>query len=129
MRRLGLLADRRVAALLAAEVVSTTGAQMTWVALPWFVLATTGSATRMGLVLGAELAGVALLGIPGGTVSGRLGARSTMIVADALRAPLMVAIPVLHWVHVLSFALLVALVFALGALSAPHFAAQRVALP
>jgi hypothetical protein len=28
-------------AQLVAEVVSTTGAQMTWLALPWFVLVTT----------------------------------------------------------------------------------------
>jgi hypothetical protein len=35
---LGVLADRRLAVLLVAEVVSTTGAQMAWVALPWFVL-------------------------------------------------------------------------------------------
>jgi predicted MFS family arabinose efflux permease len=41
-----LLRRRPVVGLLAAEVVSTTGAQMTWLALPWFVLVTTGSATR-----------------------------------------------------------------------------------
>jgi MFS family permease len=127
--RWGVLADRRLAALLVAEVVSTTGAQMTWVALPWFVLVTTGSGTRMGIVLGAELLGVALLGIPGGAVSARLGARLTMLVSDAIRAPLMGAIPLLYWMHALSFTLLVALVFALGVLSAPYFAAQRVVIP
>ena len=38
-------------ALLLAEVVSSTGSAMTFVALPWFVLVTTGSATRVSLVL------------------------------------------------------------------------------
>ena len=42
-----LLRDRRLSALLAAEVVSSVGTQMTWLALPWFVLRTTGSAERM----------------------------------------------------------------------------------
>ena len=32
------LRSRPIRALLAAEVISTTGMQMTWVALPWFVL-------------------------------------------------------------------------------------------
>ena len=40
------LRSRWLAALLAAEVVSTTGSAMTYLALPWFVLVTTGSATR-----------------------------------------------------------------------------------
>ncbi|MFN2469055.1 MAG: MFS transporter [Gaiellaceae bacterium] len=124
-----LFGQRSFLALVAAETLSTTGAMMSWLALPWFVLVTTGSATRMGVVLGAELAGVALLGVPGGVLAARLGARRTMLAADGLRAPLMVSIPLLHWAGLLSFARLVALVFVLGAASAPHFAAQRVILP
>jgi hypothetical protein len=61
-----MLRDRGLRALLAAEVVSTTGSMMTWLALPWFVLSTTGSASRMGVVLAAEALGVAVCGIPGG---------------------------------------------------------------
>jgi len=124
-----LLRERSLRALLAAEVVSTTGAQMTWVALPWFVLVTTGSATRMSLVMGAELLGLALLGLPGGRVLGRLGARRTMIWCDAARAPLMLVIPLLHWSGGLSFAVLAVVAFALGAFSAPYFAAQKVIVP
>ena len=70
---------------------------MTWLALPWFVLVTTGSATRMSVVVGAELVGLAALGIPGGAVLRRIGAWRTMVLADAVRAPLMLAIPALHW--------------------------------
>src|SRR6266705_2480720 len=92
-----LFSQRGLVALLAAEVVSTTGSQMTWLALPWFVLVTTGSATKTSFVLAAELGGLALLGLPGGRVLGRLGARRTMIFCDAARAPVMLVIPVLHW--------------------------------
>jgi len=116
-------------ALLGAEVVSTTGTQMTWLALPWFVLVTTGSATQTSFVMAAELVGLALLGLPGGRFLGRLGARRTMIVCDAARAPLMLVIPVLHWTGGLSFAVLLAVAFGLGALSAPYFAAQKVIVP
>jgi MFS family permease len=129
LSRSELLQERSIRALLTAEVVSTTGAQMTWVALPWFVLVTTGSATRMSLVMGAELLGLALLGLPGGRVLGRLGARRTMIWCDAARAPIMLVIPLLHWSGGLSFAVLAVVAFALGAFSAPYFAAQKVIIP
>ncbi|HEY6075480.1 MAG TPA: MFS transporter, partial [Gaiella sp.] len=124
-----LLRRRPVVGLLAAEVVSTTGAQMTWLALPWFVLVTTGSATRMSMVVGAELIGLALLGIPGGAVLRRLGAWRTMLLADLVRAPLMLAIPVLHWLGNDAFAPIVVLAFLLGALGAPYFASQKVIVP
>jgi MFS family permease len=124
-----LLRRRPVLALLAAEVVSTTGSQMTWLALPWFVLLTTGSATRMTLVVAAELIGIGLLGLPGGKLLGRIGAWRTMLLCDGLRGPLMLLVPVLHWSGHLSFGALMAVAFGLGALSAPYFAAQRVIVP
>jgi len=39
---------------------------MATIALPWFVLVTTGSPARMGAVMAAEFVGMALLGIPSG---------------------------------------------------------------
>src|SRR5919109_123639 len=118
-----------IRALLPAEVVSTTGAQMTWVALPWFVLTTSGSATRMSLVITAEAIGLALLGFLGVRLLNRVGARRTMLLCDACRGPLMLVIPVLHWAGALSFGVLIAVAFAIGALTAPHFSAQRIILP
>jgi predicted MFS family arabinose efflux permease len=124
-----LLRQRPLAALLAAEVISTTGSQMTWLALPWFVLITTGSATRMTLVVAAELIGFGLLGLPGGKLLGRIGAWRTMVLCDGVRGPLMLVLPLLHWSGHLTFGGLVAIAFALGALSAPYFAAQRMIVP
>ena len=79
--------DRSVSALVAAEIVSILGSRMTYLALPWFVLVTTGSAAKMSYVLAAQLAPMALLGIPSGTLVERLGARRTMLVCDAARIP------------------------------------------
>jgi MFS family permease len=129
VRRSGPLADRRVAALLVAEVVSTTGSQMTWLALPWFVLVTTGSAARMSFVIAAEIAGMALFSLPGGSLLERLGARRLMLLADSCRAPLLLLVPVLQWSGLLTYPLLLALVFATGAFFGPYFAAQRVIVP
>ena len=129
MSHKALLRQPSILALLGAEVVSTTGSQMTWLALPWFVLVTTGSATKTSFVMAAELVGLALLGLPGGRLLGRLGARRTMIVCDAARAPLMAVIPILHWTGGLSFEVLLVVAFALGAFAAPYFAAQKVIVP
>jgi predicted MFS family arabinose efflux permease len=127
--RAEILRHRPLRALLAAEVVSTTGSQMTWLALPWFVLVTTHSPARMTLVMIAELVGVTAAGLPAGAVLQRLGARRTMLAADATRVPLMLLVPVLHWTSQLSFAALIAVALALGTFAAPYFAAQRLIVP
>jgi MFS family permease len=124
-----ILRNRNLAAVLVAELVSLTGSAMTFVALPWFVLITTGSTAKMGWVLAAELVPVGLLGIPSGTVIARLGAKRTMLVADAARIPLMAAIPILHWTDHLSFPLLLGVTFLLGCFMAPYYASSRLILP
>ncbi len=116
-------------ALVTSEIVSILGSRMTYLALPWFVLVTTGSAAKMTLVLAAEVLPMAVFGIPSGTLVERLGARNTMLVCDAARAPLLASLPLLYAADLLSFPLLLVLVFVLGCFMAPYFAAQRVILP
>jgi MFS family permease len=124
-----VIRNRPLAALVSAEAISSLGSQMTFLALPWFVLVTTGSAAKMGIVLAVELVPTALLGIPSGALVSRLGARQTMLIGDIARVPLMVAIPLLHTAGVLSFPLLLACVFALGLFLAPYYSSQRLILP
>jgi MFS family permease len=124
-----ILRNGPLRALLAAEVISTTGMQMTWLALPWFVLITTDSPAQMTGVMAAELIGFAMAGLPAGPLIQRLGARRTMLYADALRTPLMLLVPLLHWSGHLIYAELIVLALALGVVGAPHFTAQRVILP
>jgi MFS family permease len=102
---------------------------MTLLALPWFVLATTGSTAKMGWVLAARVAPQALLGIPAGSLIERLGAKRTMLVADAARGPLMAIIPVLFWTGHLSFAALLVVTFAVGSFSAPYAASAALVVP
>jgi MFS family permease len=124
-----ILRHRPLRALLFAEVISTTGAQMTWLALPWFVLTTTGSAGQMTLVILAESIGLAAAGLPAGAFVERFGAKRSMLFADAVRAPLMLFVPILHWTGHLSIEGLLVLAFLLGALAGPYFTAQRVIMP
>ena len=121
-----VLRSRPLGALLAAEVLSTTGSMMTWLALPWFVLGSTGSAKQMTFVIAAEGGGYALFGIPSGSVLERLGAQRTMRLCDAVRAPLMLLVPALHWTGDLTLPALAAIAFLLGAASTPYMAGQRL---
>jgi MFS family permease len=125
----GVLRHPVVRAILVAELISALGVQMTFLALPWFVLKTTGSATQMGLVLAVELIPAALLGIPSALVVQRIGVRRTLLHANLWRAPLLAAVPLLHVADLLSFPVLLAIVFAVGVFNAPYLSAQRLLLP
>jgi MFS family permease len=127
---LGVRERRRpLAALLAAEAISTTGSQMTLLALPWFVLVTTGSPARMGVVVAADLVPMVVLALPGGALAGRLGARRTMLACDLARAPLIGLVPLLHAIGLLSFPVLVGLVVLHGLFWPPYWASQGALLP
>ena len=121
--------NRSLLGLITAELVSLTGSSMTFVALPWFVLVTTGSYAKMGWVLAAEMAPIGLLGIPAGTLIARLGAKRTMLLSDAARGPLLTVLPVLYWTHHLSFPAILGATFAVGCFSAPYFGSSRIVIP
>ena len=121
--------NRSLAGLISAELISLTGSSMTFVALPFFVYTTTGSFTKMGWVLGAEMLPIALFGIPAGTVIAKLGAKRTMLISDAARGPLMLVIPILYHYGHLSFAALLGATFAIGIFAAPYFGSSRLIVP
>jgi MFS family permease len=116
-------------AVLISRFISLTGTNMTLVALPWFVLATTGSTAKMGLVLACQTLPAFALGIPGGSVVAALGSRRALIVGDAARAPLLAAVPILQATGHLSFPTLLGLVTAIGIFSVPYAAAASSLLP
>jgi MFS family permease len=120
---------RSLIALIAAEVISSLGSLMSVVALPWFVLETTGSPGRMSVVLAAEAAPLALLALVSGRVANRLGARRTLLACDLLWAPTTAAIPLLHYAGALTFGVLLALAFVTGIPWAAHYGAQAAMVP
>jgi MFS family permease len=124
-----MLRNRSLAGLVVAELVSLTGSSMTFVALPWFVWATTGSTAKMGWVLAAEMAPMAIFGIPAGTLIAKLGGKRTMLLSDAARGPLMLVIPILYHTGHLSFAALLGATFAVGIFAAPYFGSSRLVVP
>ncbi|HET7902763.1 MAG TPA: MFS transporter [Candidatus Nanopelagicales bacterium] len=102
-------------AYLLAEVVSTTGTRMSMVAIPWFVLTTTGSAATTGVVAFAETLPYVIVLALGGPVVDRFGAWRVAILAGVTAAALVGAVPALYAAGSLHLGVLVVLVAAVGA--------------
>src|SRR5207248_10239116 len=102
---------------------------ISWLALPWFVLRTTGSPQRMTWVIIAEILPIALLGFWGGAIAARMGTRRTMLACDLARVPLLAAIPALYADGLLPFWALLAIVSATGVFLAPYLGVQRAVVP
>jgi MFS family permease len=116
-------------ALLAANAFSLVGSALTAVALPWFVLVTTGSAGRTGLT-GAVLVLPSLLtGLFGGALVDRIGFKRMSVVADLVSGAGIAAIPLLYHTVGLAFWQLLTLVFVGHLLDVSGITARRSLLP
>ena len=114
---------------LAAEALSLTGTRVSMVALPWFALTTTGSATQTGLVALAEMLPLVLLKVLGGPVIDRLGARRVAIACDLGSVLAVGAVPLLQAAGLLGFPLFLLLVAVAGALRGPGDGAKHAMVP
>ncbi|WP_333769275.1 MFS transporter [Streptomyces sp. IBSBF 2435] len=122
--------DRRpLAVLLTANVISVTGNMLTLVAVPWFVLQSTGSPARAGLTAFASTLPVVLAALLGGPLIDRLGLAVSSVVSDAVCAVAIGAIPALHMAGGLSYGWLLALVAVNGLFHAPGETAREVLMP
>ncbi|WP_259471621.1 MFS transporter [Streptomyces shenzhenensis] len=110
---------RPLGGVLAAMAVSLTGTRISVVALPWFVLVTTGSATRTGLVAFCEMTPYVLVKAFTGPLVDRIGPRAVSWTTDLASATAAAAVPLLHALHLLSFPPLLALVALIGAARGP----------
>lgn len=116
-------------ALTAAHAVSLLGNIIAVIAIPWFVLATTGSAARAGVVAFFATLPIALGSIMGGSLVDTLGARRMSVLADLVAMVAMALIPLLYALGTLSFWALAALAFLSGLFDGPGQAARQALLP
>ncbi|MGC4192223.1 MAG: MFS transporter [Thermomicrobiales bacterium] len=124
-------ASRRllVAPFLAGNTISLLGNTLTLVALPWFVLETTGSAGKTGLVGMAFALPALVAGLLGGVVIDHIGGRRMSVIADIVSGLSVAAIPILHNTVGLAFWQLLLLVFIGAMLDIPGLTARRTMLP
>lgn len=105
------------------------GLQFSTIALTWFVLQTTGSAARIGIVLALFPVSRMITSPLIGFVIDRFARRALMVIDNLCQAILYLLIPALQWTHTLSYLLLLAIVALAGALSPLSMIGRGVILP
>ena len=101
-------------ALFAANAISSTGDILTFLAIPWFVLQTTGSVTQTGITAFFSTISIAASAFFGSKVVDALGFRRASVVSDMMSAVAVAVIPLLYALGMLPFWVLLALVFMAG---------------
>lgn len=118
-----------ITALLIANVISLLGSMLTLIALPWFVLQTTGSAAKTGITGGFVALPAFIVGVFGGTLVDRLGYKRSSVIADVVSGVGIACVPLLYHTVGLAFWQLLALVFVGNLLAIPGLTARRAMLP
>ena len=116
-------------ALFVANAISLVGNVFTLIAVPWFVLQTTGSATKTGITGFFHILPVILAGFLGGTIVDRLGYKRTSIISDLASGITTALIPILYLTVGLEFWQLMILVFLGALLDTPGSTARAALLP
>ena len=114
---------------LLAEGISLLGTRVSMIAIPWFVLSTTGSATQTGVVAAVEITPLVVFKALGGPLLDRLGPRRVTLGCDLGSALVVGGIPLLHQLGMLSFPVLLVLVAVAGALRGPGDAGKSAMTP
>jgi MFS family permease len=115
--------------LFIANAISLVGNVFSLIAIPWFVLQTTGSATQTGITGFFTILPVVLAGFLGGTLIDRLGYKRTSIISDLASGVTTALIPFLYFTVGLEFWQLIILVFLGALLDAPGGTARAALLP
>jgi len=115
--------------LFIANAISLIGNVFTMIAIPWFVLQTTGSATQTGITGFFTILPVILAGFFGGTLIDRLGFKRTSILADLASGATTALIPLLYLTIGLEFWQLMILAFLGALLDAPGGTGRHALLP
>ncbi|MFC4010506.1 MFS transporter [Nonomuraea purpurea] len=120
---------RPLAGVLAAIAVALTGTRVSAIALPWFVLVSTGSAAQTGLVAFAEMTPYVLVKALMGPLVDRMGPRRISWLADVVSAAGAGTVVLLHAFGLLPLGALLVLVAVIGAARGPGDLAKQVMIP
>jgi len=118
-----------IQALWIASLVSIFGNSLTALAVPWFVLETTGSASRTGITAAVTIIPIVIANFFGGALVDRTGYRVLSIFSDLVSAATVAAIPLLYLTTGLNFAGLLVLMFLGAIFDAPGHTARTAMVP
>lgn len=116
-------------AFFCANLISYVGDRLTLLAIPWFVLTTTGSVTKTGITAFFTTLPSMLSAFFSGPLIDRLGFKRTSVTGDIASGFGVLLIPLLYYTTGLPFWLLLVLVFLGGLLKAPGETARASLLP
>jgi MFS family permease len=116
-------------ALYVANAVSQTGDVLMFLAIPWFVLQTTGSVAQTGIAAFASAASIGISALLGSAFVDRLGFKRASVVSDLASTAGVALIPLLYATVGLPFWMLLALVFISGFLATPGQTARSALVP
>jgi MFS family permease len=112
-----------------ANTISLIGNVFAVIAIPWFVLQTTGSAMQTGITGFFTFLPVVVASFFGGIVVDRLGFKRASVIADITSGIAIAIIPLLYYTIGLAFWQLLALVFIGNLLDAPGNTARSALIP
>lgn len=115
--------------VLAASAISTTGNMVALLAIPWFVLETTGSAALTGVTAAVTVLPTIISGALGGALVDRIGHRRTSVLADLVSCLAVAAIPLFHITTGIAIWQLLLLVFIGALLDVPAGTARTSLIP
>jgi MFS family permease len=116
-------------ALYIANAISQIGNLMAGVAIPWFVLQTTGSPVQTGISVVASTLPLFIMGFLSGSLVDRYSPKRVSILSDILSGVSVAAIPALFALGGLSYPALLALIFIGTILDLPGTTARQSLLP
>jgi MFS family permease len=118
-----------IIALLTANAFSQLGNTLSFLAIPWFVLEITGSASKTGIAVAMGAIPVVVVGLVGGAVVDRLGFRRTSVISDVASGLTVFMIPMLHLSIGIEYWQLLILIFLGALLDTPGSTARRSLYP
>ncbi len=116
-------------ALFTGNTISYLGDILTLLAIPWFVLQTTGSVVQTGITGFCETLPMVFSSFFGSALVDRLGYKRTSVSGDVLNGLTVLLIPLLYHTIGLAFWQLLALVFVGGLLRSPADTARFAMVP
>ncbi len=118
-----------ILALLTGTGVSMVGSLMTLIAVPWFVLQTTGSPAKTGITTAVWVLPVILSGALAGPIVDRIGHKRAAMIGDAGAGVCVALVPILYHSIGLAFPALLGIVFIRGLFDFPGRTGRSSLLP
>jgi MFS family permease len=120
---------RALAGLLASYAAALSANRVLAIALPWFVLTTTGSIARTGLIAFCQIGPYVVVQALSGPLIDRLGPKRISIAGDLVSTVAMAVTPLLYLSGALSFGVLLTMVAIVGAADGPANGAKGLFVP